>query len=230
MPERSPITVSIPEDFLLLTAQLPATTGGATVIDLPASRMGIKYAMTGAALMELGQRDRIETDLERLWLCETTPTGAAAVDPVLAHLVAKPYAVGVPVPIGDVIKELEPVDVYQRALDALKARGLVEDRVKRVLFLFNEHSWEVADPEIVASLRRRISGVLFEGVIPDPRDACLLSLIEATKKFQRVVEPERVQEAVTNTKRYANLDLVGRNVAMQVSRLIEALGKYGDIV
>ena len=60
MPERSPITVSIPEDFLLLTAQLPATTGGATVIDLPASRMGIKYAMTGAALMELGQRDAVD--------------------------------------------------------------------------------------------------------------------------------------------------------------------------
>jgi len=39
-----------------------------------------------------------------------------------------------------------------------------------------------------------------------------------------------VQEAVERTKRYVNLDLVGRNVPNHVSHMIEALSKYGDIV
>jgi len=57
-----------------------------------------------------------------------------------------------------------------------------------------------------------------------------MSLLNATRKFRRVVAPERVQQAVEQTKRYANLDLVGRNVANHVSIMIDSLQKYADIV
>jgi hypothetical protein len=39
-----------------------------------------------------------------------------------------------------------------------------------------------------------------------------------------------VQQAIEQTRRYANLDLVGRNVANHVSAMIESLQKFADIV
>jgi len=228
--DNSSSLITVPEEFLLLTARLPADKNAAAVIDLPTSRIGIDYAMSGAALMELSLRDKLETDVEHLWLLDTTPTGNIAVDAVLAKLSSMPCDLGTRIPIGDAIKELESINAYQLALDALKARNAVTLRSKRFLWLFTERTLEVVDPDLVPSIRRRIGEVLFEAAIPDPRDACLLSLTEATKKFMRVVDPARTQEAIRNSKNYVSLDLVGRNVALHVSRMIESLGKYGNIV
>ena len=88
----------------------------------------------------------------------------------------------------------------------------------------------MVDLDVVTGIRKRVCDVLFEDEIPSPRDACLISLLDATRKFRRVVAPERVQQAVEQAKRYVNLDLVGRNVANHVSIMINSLQKFGDIV
>ena len=97
-------------------------------------------------------------------------------------------------------------------------------------WLFRDEHFVVVDRDVVSGIRKRICAVLFEQEIPSPRDACLISLLDATRKFRRVVSRERLQQAVEQTKRYASLDLVGRNVANHVSSMIETLQKYGDIV
>ena len=133
-------------------------------------------------------------------------------------------------PISQIIKKLDEIDSCQLALDSLNARGLVRQRTQRFFWLFREERTVVSDLDVVRGIRKRVNDVLFEEEFPSPRDVCLISLLEATRKFRRVVPPERVQQAVEQTKRYVNLDLVGRNVANHVSIMIEALQKYGDIV
>lgn len=222
--------LTVTEEFLLLTAGKPDGGAAALVVDLPKSRLGIKVAMSGAALMELALHDRIETDIEQLWVRDPSPTGEKAVDDALAKIVTITGGKDVKHPISDVIKKLDEVDSYQLALDSLKARGLVRDQTERLLWVFRNDLCVVADVEVVKAIRKRVSDVLFEEDFPSPRDVCLISLLDATKKFRRVVAPDRVQQAVEQTKRYVNLDLVGRNVANQVSVMIAALAKYGDIV
>ena len=220
--------LTVNEEFLLLTAGDP--DGAGTVVDLPKSRLGIKVAMTGGSLMELALRDRIETDVDQLWLRDPSPTGEKAVDEVLAGIVAMSQGHAAKSPITEIIKKLEEIDSYQLALDSLNARGLVRQRTQRFLWLFREERIIVIDLDIVTGLRKRVCDVLFGEEFPSPRDVCLISLLDATRKFRRVVAPDRVQQAVEQTKRYVNLDLVGRNVANHVSSMIKALQKYGDIV
>jgi hypothetical protein len=222
--------LTVTEEFLLLTAGDPDDTGAVLVVDLPKSRLGIKVAMTGASLMELALRDRIETDVNDLWLRDSSPTGEKAVDEVLAGIVAMSKGSAAKRPIAETIKQLEDIDSYQLALDSLKARGLVRQQTDRFLWVFREEHSVVADLDIVRGIRKRVGDVLFAEDFPSPRDVCLISLLDATRKFRRVVAPEQVQKAVEQTKRYVNLDLVGRNVAKHVSILIESLQKYGDIV
>lgn len=222
--------LTVTEEFLLLTAGDPDDTETVLVVDLPKSRLGIRVAMTGASLMELALRDRIETDVNQLWLRDSSPTGEKAVDDVLARIVAMLKGSAAKSPIAEMIKKLEEIDTYQLALDSLKARGLVRQQTDRVLWVFRDEHSVVADLDVVRGIRKRVCNVLFEAEFPSPRDVCLISLLDATRKFRRVVAPEQVPKAVEQTKRYVNLDLVGRNVAKHVSILIESLQKYGDIV
>jgi hypothetical protein len=220
--------LTVNEEFLLLTAGKQGRAD--LVVDLPKSRLGIKVAMTGGCLMELALRDRIDTDVDQLWLCDRSPTGEKAVDDVLARIVAISQGDAAKSPINETIKTLQEIDSYQLALDSLNARGLVRQQTQRLLWLFREEHIVVTDLDVVTGIRKRVCDVLFEEEIPSPRDACLISLLDATRKFRRVVAPERVQQAIEQTKRYANLDLVGRNVAIHVSTLIESLQKFGNIV
>jgi len=222
--------LTVNEEFLLLTAGDPDGAADVLVVDLPKSRPGIKVAMAGGSLMELALHDRIDTDVDHLWLRDSSPTGEKSVDEALAGIVAMLQGHAAKSRISDIIKKLEEIDSYQLALDSLNARGLVRRRTQRFLWLFREEDMVVTNPDVVRGIRERVRDVLFEGEIPSPRDACLMSLLNATRKFRRVVAPERVQQAVEQTKRYANLDLVGRNVANHVSIMIDSLQKYADIV
>jgi golgi phosphoprotein 3 len=222
--------LTVTEEFLLLTAGTPDDAATVLVVDLPKSRLGIRVAMTGAALMELALRDRIETDVAQLWLRDPSPTGEKAVDDVLVRLAAMSKGSAAKSPIAETIKKLEEIDSYQLALDSLEARGLVRRQTRRFLWAFREEQSVVVDLDVVRGIRKRVCDVLFEGEFPGPREVCLIALLDATKKFRRVVAAQRVQTAVEQTKRYVNLDLVGRNVANHVSAMIESLQKYGDIV
>jgi hypothetical protein len=222
--------LTVNEEFLLLTASSPDGGENDLIVDLPKSRLGIKVAMTGGSLMELALRDRIETDVDQLWVHDSTPTGEKAVDDVLAKMVAMSNGNAAKSPISETIKKLDEIDSYQLALDSLNARGLVRQETQRVSWLFREKNIVVVDLDLVKGIRKRVGDVLFGEEFPSPRDVCLISLLDATKKFRRVVAPEKVQQAIEQTKRYVNLDLVGRNVANHVSLMIKSLQKYGDIV
>ena len=130
--------LTVNEEFLLLTAGNPDGTATALVVDLPKSRLGIRVAMTGASLMELALRDRIETDVDQLWLCDRSPTGEKSVDDVLAGIVAISQGDAAKSPINEAIKTLQEIDSYQLALDSLKARGLVRQQTERLLWVFRE--------------------------------------------------------------------------------------------
>jgi Golgi phosphoprotein 3 len=222
--------LTVTEEFLLLTATNSEHAPNVLVVDLPKSRLGIKVAMSGAALMELALRDRIETDVDNLWVRDSTPTGEKSLDSVLARIAATSQGDGSKSPISAAIKSLEEIDSYQLALESLEARGLVRRQNERLLWVFREQHVVVTDLDPVTQIRKRVHDVLLEDEFPSPRDVCLISLLNATKKFRSVVPPESVQKAIDQTNRYVNLDLVGRNVANHVSTLIASLQKYGDIV
>src|SRR5580704_5725596 len=147
--------LTVNEEFLLLTAR-NRDGGTDLVVDLPKSRLGIKLAMTGGSLMELSLHDRIETDVDQLWLRDKSPTGEKAVDAVLARIVAMVPDDAAKRPISETIEKLEEVDSYQLALDSLKARGLVRQQTQRLAWLFSEEHAVVIGLDTVTAIRKRI--------------------------------------------------------------------------
>ena len=56
--------------------------GGGEFTDLPA--LSVEYALAGAVLMDLALENRIDTDLERLFVIDPTPLEDDLLDPTLA--------------------------------------------------------------------------------------------------------------------------------------------------
>ena len=222
--------LSVPEEFLLLTAGDGGQSADAPLIQLPGNRPGIRFAMAGACLMELSLRDRIETDVERLWVRNAEPVGEPLLDPVLATVDELCRHGEGNCDIVSAIKALDGIDFHRVALASLRARGVVREDVQRILWVLPVKTDVVAGVDVMLQIRNRIHEVLLGDAIPEPRDACLISLLDATRKFRLVVPDDKVQHAIAQTRRYSSLDLVGRNVALHVGGMIESLSKYGDIV
>jgi hypothetical protein len=66
--------LTLAEDIILLL--LDDDSGKLASIDL----MTLNYAMAGAVLMDLALRNKIDTDLERLIVADSTPTGLQMLD------------------------------------------------------------------------------------------------------------------------------------------------------
>jgi hypothetical protein len=70
-------TISLIEEFLLLTLE---DSGGE--FD-SAPEIFVDCGIAGAALMDLALRNRIDSDLEAVWVSDATPTGDPILDGVL---------------------------------------------------------------------------------------------------------------------------------------------------
>ena len=184
--------------------------------------------MAGAVLMDLAFAGRIDTDPERLFAVDPTPTGSLLLDPVLARIAAREETADT----LDWLRTLAADDagrIREQALVLLVRRGMLERR---------EGSFDAAFarwPEAPGRRRkgdagsgrrragrrieRRVRDALLSEEIPDPRDAALIGLVDACGLLGEAV-PEgdagRLRPRVAQLRR---LDLIGRELARAVSEI-----------
>jgi hypothetical protein len=174
------------EDLLLLllddSSGRPVTDG--TKLD---------HALAGAVLLELTLRGKVDVaapgeDVRkgRLVVRDESPTG----EPILDHGLSivddregsKPANV-----LGKLAKGLR-----ERLLAGLADRGVIRQEKGRVLGIFPTTRWPAEDSTHENSLRATLSGVLVQGLTPDPRTGALVSLLAAIDVVPKVVDaPDR---------------------------------------
>lgn len=146
----------------------------------PVGRPGMApdLALAGALLMDLALERRIDTDRDRLWVADDTPTWDPVLDAALADLAAH----GAPADARGAIHLLarDAAEHRHALLDRLIAAGLLHRLEDRVLWLFREHRHPKAEGRREADeARTRIRAALLAEEIPEPRDALLLGLARA---------------------------------------------------
>jgi hypothetical protein len=165
-------TLTLAEEIVLLS--LDDATGRA----VGRSGMAPDLALAGALLMDLSLARRIDTDRDRLWVTDPSPTGDAVTDAALASLVAP----GAPEDARGAIVLLarDAASLRDALLDRLVAAGLLRRVESRVLWVFADRRFPKAEGRgEVADARARLRAVLLAEEIPDPRDALLLGVARA---------------------------------------------------
>jgi len=170
----------------------------------------LRYALAGGVLMDLAMEDRIDTDLDKLILVDPTPLDDDILDPVLADIAA---ATGT----HDARYWVERAasrafDTREAAMERLVARGILERRDDRFLWMFPSRRYPLVDGEAEIEVKLRIMEVLFAEVVPTPRDVVIICLADGCGIFTELLSSEDLREVKPRIELVRRMDLIGRAV------------------
>ncbi len=171
----------------------------------------LRYALGGAVLMDLALEDRIDTDLDRLTLVDSTPLGDDILDPALAEIAAETDS-------HDARFWVERAaarsgEIRSAAVDRLIARGILERREDRFLWVFRSRRYPVADEGTAErEVKLRIMELLFSDMIPTPRDVVIICLADACGILPHILSHRELQHVSPRIRFLRKMDLIGRAV------------------
>ena len=191
--------ITICEEILLLV--LDYDTGRVNTA-LPGRCVGA--ALGGAVLMDLALMNRIDTDLQELFVVDSRPPGEPLLDRALARIVGETGRHAADHWVG--VFAADQASLREQLTDRLVERGIVaRDRYGRLLVM-GVHGG-------VRDVRRRIAGELMSDDIPDPRDIMIISLADTCSLWQGLIEAASLARLQPKIRQIARLDLIGQAVA-----------------
>ncbi|MCY3592677.1 MAG: cytochrome P450 [Acidobacteria bacterium] len=194
--------------------------------DLPKSYSEhlLDIVVAGAVLMDLALEGRIDTDLRKLVLVDSTPLDDELLDPTLADIASGPddrnadYWITRTAERGAVIRE--------RAFARLVENGVLEADGDGMFFsstVSRSRRYPTRGGGQMEEARLRIMRVLFSDEIPDPRDVVLVCLSDASGVLSRLLTPQERRRLRERIEQIRKLDLIGRFLlpAIRERRLAE---------
>ena len=181
------------------------------------------HAMAAAVLMDLTLAERIDSDLERLLLVDSTPTGDDLLDPALALIAADTESRDTTYWIERLGTEEIAERVQEAAIARLVDHGILERLGGGFLSLTRlvrrARRYPVAGGQAGREVGARIMGILFADDVPEPRDAMLIALVDACGIFDRMLSPDEREQVGDRIDLLRSLDLIGRTVGESIRRL-----------
>ena len=207
--------ISLAEELILLT--LDEKTGYLEI----APGWGFSCVMAGTIIADLALRGRIDTDLDSLYLIDSTPTEDELLNYALQDIAQ----------LGEqhdaqywIEKSANRVDeIVTTSFDRLVERGILVRELGDFFGLARSVSRSGIYPfkdSTEREAKARILDVILNHTIPDPRDAILIALLHACEGFKLLLEEEDYEEALARINLVSKLDLLGRTVGTAVQNSV----------
>ena len=181
------------------------------------SNWSLDYATAGAVLMDLAMENRIDTDLDSLFLIDATPIGDSLLDPTLAEIAAQAetgekhdarFWVTSTARSGPAIRE--------EALSRLVEEGILERQDDRFLWVFRSRRYPSVDGNAEREVKLRIMDVLFSDGIPSPRDVVIICLADACDIFKELLTRQELATVAARIEQVRKLDLIGQAMSRAI--------------
>ena len=174
--------------------------------------------MAGAVIADLALEDRIDSDLNRMYLIDPTPTGDSLLDPTLKEIAESRETSDMQFWIERTAGRSD--EIVTTTLDRLVERKILDYESGGFWGLSRSVSrsgtYQTSDLRIRQEAKARVLSVILNDDIPDPSDAILVALMHTCGGFKLVLSPEDYEEKLERIETIAKLDLIGRLVASAV--------------
>ncbi len=202
------------EELLLLMLR----DEGGTFVRAPAR--SLRHAIAGAVLMDLAMEDRIDTDLERLFLIDDAPIENSLLDPTLAEIAAAEqrdtqFWVEHTAASADAIRG--------EALSSLADRGILRRETRHFLWVFRTERYADVEGNARIEVKRRIRRVLLSDDIPEPRDVMLICLAHACGILEALLSRKELSRAVPRIGQLRQMDLIGQAMSRTIDNVESAV-------
>ena len=182
-----------------------------TLVHVPS--WSLNYALAGGVLMDLALENRIDTDLEKLVLIDSTPIGDSLLDPTLADI----NEVGERDARFWVERTANRAqEIREESLSRLISLGILEARDDLFLWVFRSRRYPAIEGTTVREVKLRIMEVLFSDEIPDPRDVVIICLADACGIFRRLLSRAELSRASERIEQVSRLDLIGQAMSQAI--------------
>lgn len=205
--------LTFPEEIMLMLLE----DEDGKILHVP--ELTLRCVLSGAVLMELALRNKIDTDLSQLVVIDSSPTGDEMLDPTLQMIVESDE-----VNNGKYWVEkcaLNADEIKKMALGRLIEKKILEKVDDRFLWVFRTRRYPVVDGKAEQEVKLRILDLLLSDKLPNPRDIVIISLVEASGIFKHLLSESEHKRSLERIKQIRNMDLLGRAVTNSV-RDIEA--------
>jgi Golgi phosphoprotein 3 len=180
-----------------------------------------RVAVAGGLLMELALQERIDTDLESLFIVDPSPTGDTLLDATLQEIGDEP----VQQPSAWWIDQLATrhENLVGRILGRLVAAGILREEERHFLWVFARRAYPSTTGVEEREAKARLMDVLFKDEVPDPRDTLLLGLAKATGVLAAILTDEELYKAGPRIEEVVALEEIGRSVGVVSNQVWEAM-------
>ena len=184
----------------------------------------VNHALAGAVLMDLALRLKIDTDLGKLVVVDSTPTGEEILDSYLALIAAEEQVYNVRYWVA-VLAFSHGRAILDKALSMLVKKGILKLVEKKILRVFERRRYTVVDDTQEKEVKRRIINLLLSDEIPTPRDVVLICLADTCELIPTILNAREAERLTPRIAQIRRLDLIGQAVFQVVERLRSDIAK-----
>jgi Golgi phosphoprotein 3 (GPP34) len=176
----------------------------------PARAASANIAIAGGLLMELSLLGRIDTDLTSLFIVDPNPVGDELLDQVLREIAAEPVKRSSVWWINQF--GVHGGDLSGRVLGRLVEAGILREEDRQFLWVLSRRAYPKNSGREEREAKTRLMSVIFDDVVPTPRDTLLLSLADSAGVLEDMFSSEEMDKASTRIAQVVALEEIGRSV------------------
>ena len=172
------------------------------------------FVIGGAVLMDLSLENRIDTDLDQLFLVDSTPLNDDLLDPALAEIAAETetrdtrYWLARIAGQGEQIREKATARLIEHGILSPEENG----RVFMSLVVSRVRRYPVIEGKTLEDIESRIMRTIFGDEIPDPRDTLIIALADACRVFESILSRDELAQVRERINFISRLELIGRTI------------------
>ncbi len=184
----------------------------------------LNSVLIGAVLSELSFMGRIDNDAENLYILNTDATDSPVLDEVLDVLRKSGKT---EVSLSRCLQVLLPEskNVEQLVLKELVGKGILKQVNEKVCWFFPSRRYPIIDNVEITDVERRLQNLVLSNEIPAPRDAVLVSLVNACGLFSEILSPRELRRCEARIEEISKYDMV----CQKINELIRQVQDFSNI-
>ena len=178
------------------------------------------YALVGAVFFDLALARKIDTDTESIHIVDTSPTGNATLDHVLAEMSRRPDLRTVRQWIEEIFHRRQ--DLEGEALQSLISSGILRHEKSKLLWIIDVERFPLVHGHHQEHVKRRLERAILTDEIPDTRDIMLVSIAEPCGLLHYVLSDAQIEARRGRIGMLSNLETISRKVTAAIASLDSA--------
>ncbi|MCP3967898.1 MAG: GPP34 family phosphoprotein [Lentisphaerae bacterium] len=195
-------------------------------IVLPGGEATLHRLLVGAVLCEISFLDRIDNDSQGIFLINTETTNDPLLDEIIDTIRLRDRRESIYFWMENLLPEAS--NIQSNVITSLIDKGIIKEVDDRILWVIPSRRYPVIDNQEVEEVKHRIERLIEnKEMVPDPRDAVIISLIYASGMLKRFYSAEEYQSRDPRIKQLSTLDMLANEAGKLIHEISVVLVQTG---